>query len=578
MLSPFLQQQHLKAKPGLVRCEQPSIDTGRNFQAAEIELCTRVALFQTFVLSIFEFNFGALVSIKESDVQYVRTALRYMYQALLKGLKPREVIVSLSWPVLLSTYQIQTPSCTRHASDTWVNWFAIRLSLCGRWYKPNKPGFPNCRASLRWLFEQISSAISLGRPHDSWSDWLEVILRRPQVWKGWIKRAVQHYTQQQYKHYMLRQAHSDIGEQLDQMGCSLPSDAWGQKVLQGRKRPTQHACLQCQRFFESRTAWASHAFKQHGRYNAARLVTFGTRCHVCLSEYWTFARLYRHLKQSHACRLTLWNHGMRLEQPDPGLGSRVRKKESAELNFDVNLLERLCGCLLVVNDSELDGLCMNQVTMPLDAVRSIAQDSVLEYCLVASTLDMWLDDIPHFASDLSEGWQKTLQHFCQVCRSKFSASWAMGADSNRVTDTSDADAVWRTKLTDPAARHDQASWGQPNIERPFWRILFAIHLFSGRRRPGDIQQWIEGMRGIAGAIIVAVSADVISGPTADFGVRANRDRWIELCLAGYVVARLVKAGQKQGLHGQQAFLFDQFAAWRRYWGWMAWHCASCAKC
>ena len=70
----------------------------------------------------------------------------------------------------------------------------------------------------------------------------------------------------------------------------------------------------------------AHFFKVHGRVAAYRLVTTGTKCEACQTEFWSEGRLAAHMLSSPGCVSHLRQLGSYVETICPGFGSKKRRK------------------------------------------------------------------------------------------------------------------------------------------------------------------------------------------------------------------------------------------------------------
>lgn len=82
---------------------------------------------------------------------------------------------------------------------------------------------------------------------------------------------------------------------------------------------------------QSRTAWASHAFKCHGRTNKARKFVTGSFCLGCQKEFWEYKRLLHHVQYSKTCQRKLARAELQVEALEPGMNSRIQKRQPEEL-------------------------------------------------------------------------------------------------------------------------------------------------------------------------------------------------------------------------------------------------------
>ena len=88
-----------------------------------------------------------------------------------------------------------------------------------------------------------------------------------------------------------------------------------------------HKCEQCDASFATKHALAAHRFAKHGRACVAREYLHGTACPACLMQFWTTARVTRHLMHdSPHCLRVLQDHAF-----EGDAGSRKICTETADL-------------------------------------------------------------------------------------------------------------------------------------------------------------------------------------------------------------------------------------------------------
>ena len=56
--------------------------------------------------------------------------------------------------------------------------------------------------------------------------------------------------------------------------------------------------------------------------------------------------------------------------------------------------------------------------------------------------------------------------------------------------------------------------------------MYVLHFFSGRRRAGDLQEFLEQLPPLDGIQLEILSADIIFGTGADFAKKKNRKQWL----------------------------------------------------
>ena len=86
-------------------------------------------------------------------------------------------------------------------------------------------------------------------------------------------------------------------------------------------------CVPCGRCFDTRQAWAVHAFKVHGRVRQERTLVDGSACPICLRTFASNVRLCRHVQHTPRCKDMLLRGGFSVAA-GPGVGSRQSRGEA----------------------------------------------------------------------------------------------------------------------------------------------------------------------------------------------------------------------------------------------------------
>ena len=520
------------------------------FTAASIPLEKRSALLRPFVLSILEFNLGTMVDISPGDVQYVTTALLQIYRALIRSIVSKDELYQVSWPWICHALQLPSPSGLLHlsklryfgqilASGADELWAMIEVQA--RWHQ-------ECKESFEWLYDNISATTTLPHPADSsrWNEWSTLILQRPKRWKGLLMRAWKHDMYQRYNDYVVAKGYGEFAEALYIADFSYPSGLETQPMT-----ATQHICLACTKSFSSRTGWASHAFKVHGRTHSARQYAHGTQCQACQREFWEYRRLFHHLKYSTRCRARLAQAGV-AAPPSPGLNSRHEKRLPSDPLQPWHQCE---GPALPVHDywagvgtpwdDELLANLMNgipldeqSVTVSVDDLisqtRNILVRSTQEFTVVLETLRCWRESMLDVAADeiqSSPPRAGLIRAFYIVMGQLDVVKWLFPG----TVVTAPLDNVqWQKAFGAELAHHD--GWIHIEVPKPLCLEMYVVHLFSGRRRPEDLQAFLEEAPKPEGVLIHVLSADIIFGTNADFSSAKVRRKWLEWISAGFVLA------------------------------------------
>ena len=131
-----------------------------------------------------------------------------------------------------------------------------------------------------WLLRAVSATCPYPAFVPHWEEWKALILRRPKLWKGLIRRSLDAWA---LIDRLARRHWVAIADPVDEV-------------------PDSHACLLCKCAFSCAQTWASHAVLKHG-YRAPHFrAAVGNRCRACGTIFANVRRHRTHLQVSAACR------------------------------------------------------------------------------------------------------------------------------------------------------------------------------------------------------------------------------------------------------------------------------------
>ncbi|CAE7343965.1 unnamed protein product [Symbiodinium sp. CCMP2592] len=186
---------------------------------------------------------------------------------------------------ILTAAQMREVDLTRH-----VGWLAADgSSVLRELWLTSGPWFQEAQRAVK------ACSAHLGiRPTTAW----EALLAKPCLAKQWARSYARRCRkiQRQLQPAALRrwQTYHDAQQQ----------GAFFLHVRE-RARTVGLTCPECHCHFDNPAALGSHRSKVHGVAARATQVTFGTRCEVCSTEYWSTRRLREHLRRSPTC-LKVW--------------------------------------------------------------------------------------------------------------------------------------------------------------------------------------------------------------------------------------------------------------------------------
>eukprot|EP00435_Cladocopium_sp_Y103_P029537 s1029_g7.t1 len=304
--------------------------------------------------------------------------------------------------------------------------------------------------------------------------------------------------------------------------------------------------MHCERCFRSKAGLGAHLFKSHGVVDRVRYLFDTTACGVCLREYHTHSKLQQHLRHSQHCREVLWGR-RRFCGPVGGIGSGTDRglhklhdgvlpplqAQGPQLpagprvalpDYDLELAEKIYARILE--------------RPPGQDVESLVREAIgctpISWTSCCRTLDYLLAEMTD--QDIAELYLGELD-LRQLFRDlRVPAAWPF------LEQASCEPAPTRMSLRDYEAQCSEALaedkpcfWPLP---RPFARERFVIHAFSGRRRLGDVQHFVDqAMEQHAETLVHVISVDLMVDATwGDVSRPEVRSFWISAVRDRQVVA------------------------------------------
>lgn len=527
------------------------------FASTSIDRLRRAQLLRPLVLSILEFNLGALVDMREADYRYIATSILGIYRAILIGSRsgdPDEY--KTKWARICYTLQLPTPMAIVHMARIRYFGQVFRAGGDDLWaaISGQRTWLSDCREAFQWLYTQICNTSTLPDPAVDWQPWEAMLSTQKKRFAGLVQRAWRHEIIQDYNQCIVQEGYTGFYMALELGNYEFPDSITTAIVPQEPPDHSKvHACLQCQKVFESRTAWASHAFKKHQRKNPARRFTCGTYCLACGKEFWEYKRLLMHHKYSGECRrrLAMASYTVQDDEIAPGMGSRAQRQQPEDIlqpwtivpSADLPVRNYWAG---VENswDSELldalflaipldDGQIPLAVDDLLETLRHLLIGTTVEYGSMLRTILCWKDSM----MDVSQQSDQCSPHRAGLIKAFFVAlgqvdmlSWLI---PHRQEEQLLPKCDWKELFDGELAFHN--GWPRVEPEVYWFKTMFIIHFFSGRRRTGDLQSFLDTVV-CSGIHLCVLSVDIIFGGGADMAKREVQQRWLEMMAMGYVLA------------------------------------------
>ena len=399
---------------------------------------------------------------------------------------------------------------------------------------------------LRWLYNQLKDTSSLTEPSVNFAPWRVILQHHPGYWKRLVRRGCQHAMQQRQLTQQVRDFHHEAFSILQQSGTL----AYEPPKTRAKHTMSYFGCLHCQMRCRSYAGERVHMCKAHGQLAEHRYLFDGTQCPHCKKEYHTHGRLSQHLRHSHHCADALRGAGL-LCEPVPGHGSLInagqerihngthipqqgagpdlpsappREKRDYNDSFYAFIAERLL-------DTEQHHLA--------ECLCDAAREHVLAWTCFTATLRAFLSN---YTLDDAEACQLDAEQLRRVfVQISDPLHWPMFQQ-----DVSCECGPFALEDYENWAHHLCAKETSPwtcseDIPRAFTRERIFLHFFSGRRRAGDIQFFLEKMQQ-SSTILHVISLDIIiderlgdlsQASTRRYWLRAMSSRWVVGMLAGF---------------------------------------------
>ena len=488
----------------------------------QLAATARVSIFQTMVISSLMFDVAVWPEMSKREQQAFESGVLGLYNSVALAIwgeqtfswRTNRMLARLCLPhpeVMLRVARLRHLQHLCLKADDFI-WGFLHLEL--QWLQ--------CvRADLDWMRQQIPRRLPQVDPHDDWAPWL-ADMHYGRRWKRNVNIAQRHAVLQMTKQSDWHMWHSNFLDVLKTAGLWQP----------GRRHDIDGGfpCLRCKKCFKSEQAWSVHAFTVHGRCTPARRYADGTQCAICLKEYAYHSRLVNHLRHSTRCVRELQRRGL-VTAPEPSVGSAYESSIQATKRCipvlrahgpreaiptepdhedhwncaEEHFIESVLDVLERVQDEETTASAV--VSMIWHAL----QDSILRPGDIRTLLFRTATDYIHMldVDDPDEKWRyDVITEAMDTIEQDWHWQWLFGHlhGAIEVDHSGDGtiDAIKEVeKLVDDAPC-------RPRVERPFAsRQLVFLHLFSGPRRPGDLQEAIELFANERNLSIRALSVDVV---------------------------------------------------------------------
>lgn len=507
----------------------------------EIEQAKRMELFQTLVMTKLLYGAESWLALDAKTQQRFHAHVISLYKRLAK--LPQDGHFSDD-EVLVTVHMLSPTELLRRARLRYLGTL-IRAGLPDAWtvLSLDSEWRTLLEEDMIWMWDQLKRASDLGDPRSHYPQWLLLMQMHPGHWKRLIRRACEHCMMQRQKRVQVRQLHS---EALSAMWRLFPQDM--KPEMPKQEQQGAFGCMHCQMSFRSHAGEEAHMFKVHTQASHLRALSDHPSCPACLKFFHTMQKLKAHLHYADRCREVLQSRNL-LCPVIPGAGSTEDAERTRQHD---RLLPPLRG--------------MGPHPQVVRGRHYLNVDGELHDILVDTLLDYpdkqpFVTQIAEIATARAISWtrfKRTILFFADTLSP--ADGTALGFDFEEIKkalqDLAEASA-WaflQTPVDRQKGPHDIAElehqchqlhhllrqWTPEIVPKQFGRQRVLLHLFSGRRRRGDIQFYLDALSAAQSDFaLFVISLDIIID--SDYGDATKKETcafWLDAIRGGLVIAML----------------------------------------
>ena len=526
------------------------------FHNAAFTLAKRVTIFQSLVMSQLTYGLESWTIGDRRTRHYLHAAVIRLYRRLLKlphdaHCSDNEILVKAGLPspsTLLRCARLRYLGLLHTAGpdDLWsiviqdVEWLQL------------------VRDDVKWLWNQLCNSSTLCDPETDFGYWEFLMKSHPKFWKRLVARGMKHEILQLNHAWLVHQRSRNIVLALQEYGTLNPGIASPCRDTSTLSHGSIYGCLQCEVACRTKAGEAVHQNRKHGVKSQLRFLYAGTSCPHCLREYHLPERVHHHLRTSRGCREALQPRGP-LPEAAVGSGSKAHHVyeeahnrlipyqtgagpklptlregqdwggvagEEVDHGVDHELLSRIHQCLDAYHDFP-DILFLAEW-------RATIRKTPVTWTTYCKTLDFLDTDVNAMVPELC---YVGLERYAEMRgRLRSLELWPFLKEKTSVEDAHDFGC--RERYLRDVLLHPGLSWRRVSIPRGFGKERYLLHFFSGRRRAGDLQFFLD-QSPPEGCILHTVSIDiVVDGELGDLMSQEAQQYWINAIKSRYVVGLL----------------------------------------
>ena len=409
------------------------------------------------------------------------------------------------------------------------------------------------RESLCWMTGQLRGYGPDRSGRDFHQDWHSCFQHHPNSAKAWIGKACRHAILQQGIRTQWLEWHHEFLLSCQEAGyqISFPWTAFGQT-----DRPSHdglEACLRCRQIFRGKAPWSVHAFRCHGRVNWRRRYIDGSRCESCLKEFGTTSRLQDHLTYNDQCAQWLRRHFNQVDvrpgknhtkrDKDPLLKLPVMRSEGPQRlerqdllrledpEVDYELLERLLDVEETITED-------SNVAEKVEAFKCIFEESSSAFSCIKYSFDQFVQDmtVPELYGD-DEPLSQKVRCILQFVQDQFRLAWFFSEEElSKAAPLPPDDEIRSNAWKHCTADRRRKPWHYETFTpRLSLRDFVIVHLFSGERRPQDLEEFVRKIQIPNGMVRTILSVDIIfDHKNANLADGKVQERWYSFIARGLI--------------------------------------------
>lgn len=504
----------------------------------------RVEIFSSLILSRLMYGAETWTIQDMRTKEYLHSAIIKLYKRLLRcsaddHIMDEEVLHRLAMPSPVTLLRVKRLSYLSSLLNSGASAHWGLLNQDQTW-------LDLIRDDLQWMGDHLANSCNLGNPFEHTDRWLEIMRFHRGYWKRLIRRAKEHSILLNSRNFLCVAAHLRVRTMLKEQQCwRTPSTCTSRSST-----PTPYfGCMLCGLRCKTLAGEGAHMNRTHGRVHPVRTLIDGTQCGACLKEYFTCSKLKQHLIRSDSCRQQLIGRKMRVV-PLPGEGStsnaalhhawdgRLPPLQAAgplpqavcPRDFEpenTDLFEAISLMIVEVAETDLD--------LFESRVRHVIEGFPISWTDCCRTLRCIQNLLPqaelHPNEQLKEKIFWDLERICEP------ETWQFLRDPQRAPDV-----IPQLHEIEKEFEETKLHFQQSAVPRTCSRERIFLHIFSGRRREGDLQFYMEQLFDQLcpdGTILCVVSVDlVINQQWGNVRLKATQDFWLQGVRAGWVCGAL----------------------------------------